>query len=1181
MDREIVKKINNWCEAQNIDHTISSKSECLFVLVDEKVFLFLDERDQYFNEELSLNLTTLEKRNLTENVCGLLFFFGGLLFQTKFSYENFIETKKVQVEFNQFTNIGKPKLLLNLSWTHLGVHTEYELNNGNQKAQDWVDKAKFLGLKSLGVCDFQTLAGTLAFQLACEKNLIKPILGMSVNVYFKNEVYKLYLYCNDKTGWGNLLNINKLIHVDVQELDIDFIEYHSSGLTIVISCHGSFGKRFDEFCVRINSLSSFVFYQVDTASFVSDDADLNLLNNIKYLMGNKDLRPVLLNDSYYIERHQHDLKKLVNQADKRADLESHDQHFKTLDESYAALKPLFVDQEQFISFFSEIARNTIYIENAVNFKIDLGRHKLPKYEVVSLSECGGDKKLRLKREREFFKNKNLEQGDVEGLFFLLIQQGWSKKLSSLSEQKVELYLQRLESEIEVIVPAGFIDYFLILWDVVRWCKEERGIMVGSGRGSVVGSLIAYLLDITTVDPVKFDLLFERFLNKTRVSGERAQQADALPDVDLDFESAYRTDVKRYFEFKYGKEHVCTIGAYGRMKVKSGLKDFARVKGVSFQEANHITSFMDEQLEWTWGDIFKYATQSKVVYDWVQKYPDIVVNLLFALNQATNSTVHASAIIITPKTDHEGNPMTIFDWLPVKKMLGQDGQEILVSQWEGKYTDRGGYLKEDILGLDQLDKFKKILSTISQNSGDVILEEIPFDDSKVFKAFSKGWVEDVFQFGSDGLRNYSRKTKPQNIEHLIVMNALYRPGPMSSNAHTEFAEILNGERRPTYDFKLRSVTEPTLGLYVYQEQIMKAVVVLGGLSLVESDNFRTAIKKFDKSKMVVYEQKFVAGAIERGCEEDIAKEIWLKLLRFSGYGFNKSHSAAYTIMSYWSMWLKVHYPLEFWTTSLQFSKDTQITYRIFEMGKVNPEIKIVPPDINLSTDEFVCNENKIYWSLKKIKGIADSSYNKIVSERQNGLYESVEDFLQRMKGKGIGESLAATLVLSGCFDSVGQIDEPKDRIKLIKRVYKKLPEKFTGEFLSDYFFILEQKNLCGLGDIDFVSLINKVNKNMATKYIDSTQFSNAREGAEVVVAGEVDDIRERNSKNGKFAQVRLLNNNGFIDMTLWPEFWSNYSDQVENAKEQNKLIAIQGQVKTDSYRNQKMLYSTQKSRPICL
>jgi DNA polymerase-3 subunit alpha len=298
--------------------------------------------------------------------------------------------------------------------------------------------------------------------------------------------------------------------------------------------------------------------------------------------------------------------------------------------------------------------------------------------------------------------------------------------------------------------------------------------------------------------------------------------------------------------------------------------------VAFQEVNLITKDMDEQLQWEWGDIFKYALQSKLVYKFVQDYPELINTLGFGLNQATNNTVHASAVIIVPKFDHEGNPMTIYDWLPVKKMQGQDGETIIVSQWEGKYTDRGGYLKEDILGLDQLDKFKRILYIIKNQMGqDVILEDIPLEDREIYKAFGKGWVEDVFQFGSDGLRSYCIRTKPKNIEHIIAMNALYRPGPMSSNAHTDFADILNRKKEPSYDYMLEDITAPTLGLYVYQEQIMKAVVVLGGLSLVESDNFRTAIKKFDKPKMAVYEEKFIQGAIERGCDPTEAKGIWTK------------------------------------------------------------------------------------------------------------------------------------------------------------------------------------------------------------------------------------------------------------------------------------------------------------------
>jgi len=1199
MARKIV--IQQWCQVNLLDIEIEEAGESLFVKADGKTFLVLDDREYLFDAEMHLDLTLPERKAFLEHQpTGFLFQFGGRFYWGAWDKDYYESNRKVKVGFNQFKFIGKPQLHIDLEWVHLGVHSEYELNNGNQFAEHWAEKAKFLGLRSIGICDYNTLGGVLAFQLACDKKGLKPVIGMTTNIVRPSgHKFQVKVYAQSKAGWRNLLLLSKNIHIDQEEADSvseEFLLRHAEGLAFVFGCYTlpapeeNYVELMEVFKLYSASFEQ-CFWQLDTVEYLSEKIDMRVLNNIKFYYNESNLQPILLNDSYYIDQEAHRLKKYVNKADGVVHPESEEQHFKTLDESFVKVLALFGEdrEEEALEFLGEAINNTLILSEACDFKIDVGRHKLPKYEVVSLSECAGNRKEQRRREAEFWANRNLEPGDMEGLFHQLLEEGWATKLGHLDEEQFAFYYKRLETELGVIVPAGFIDYFLILWDIVRWCKHERGIMVGSGRGSVAGSLIAYLLDITTVDPIPFGLLFERFINETRVSGERAQQADALPDIDLDFESKHRNEVKRYLEFKYGKDYVCSIGAYGRMKVKSGLKDFAKVKGLSFSETNYLTSFIDEQLTWAWEDIFKYALQSKVVYDFVQKYPEIINTLGFGLNQATNNTVHASAVIIVPKFDHEGNPMTIYEWLPVKKMKGQDGEPIIVSQWEGKYTDRGGYLKEDILGLDQLDKFHRILDIIRKQMGqDVILEDIPLDEREVFRAFGKGWVEDVFQFGSDGLRSYCIRAKPKNIEHIIAMNALYRPGPMSSNAHTDFADILNGKKEPTYDYMLHDVTEPTLGLYVYQEQIMKAVVVLGGLSLVESDNFRTAIKKFDKSKMAVYEQKFIAGAIERGCDPTEAKSIWLKLLRFSGYGFNKSHSAAYSIMSYWSMWLKIHYPVPFWAASLQFSKDTQIPYRIFEMSKINSDIQVVPPNINQSTNEFACDipGKIIFWSLTKIKGIADAGFTKIMTERAKTPFVSVHDFMVRMKGTGLGKDKTLSLVLAGCFDECEGIKRPADRIRIVTEVFEfskaPLTAQFTsGEIEKEHFWIMLQRDLTGFGDIDYPALINKKNKVYTQYYTKAEEMPNVSQNKEVVVAGQIDIIRPKNGKKGKFAEVRLRNNNGFIDVLLWTEAWTQYQKVCQEAYDAKSLICVRGTVKFDDYRGSNCVYSNDKTKLIVL
>jgi DNA polymerase-3 subunit alpha len=361
--------------------------------------------------------------------------------------------------------------------------------------------------------------------------------------------------------------------------------------------------------------------------------------------------------------------------------------------------------------------------------------------------------------------------------------------------------------------------------------------------------------------------------------------DSLPDIDEDFASSKRDEVKRYMEEKFGKEHVVSIGTFGRMKLRSIIKDFAREKGFSFEYVNKITKNIDDQVEgYEWGDLFRYGLKDPILYDFIQKNPTLINNIKQVLNNPRSSSIHPSALIIVPKVDKNGQKTDLFNLMPVRAIDG-----ILVCEWEGKYTDIVGFLKEDILGIKQLDKFDDILKLIKKNRGiKVVLEEIDLDenDEEVFEAFSNGYNEDVFQFGSFGLKNYSREVKPENLEDLIAMNALYRPATMDVGSHKEFALIKQGKKKPKYDFGLEEVTKSTNGLYIYQEQLMKTCVVLGQFSGAEAEATRTACKKYDRKALTDLKEKFIIGATNQGCPEDEADKIWEKMIAFASYGFNK-------------------------------------------------------------------------------------------------------------------------------------------------------------------------------------------------------------------------------------------------------------------------------------------------------
>lgn len=1134
-------------------------------------FLYLQPFDGKVIDEDFAFILSDEEFDLVDNkqVNYILFEFG-----EKFYYSGLKTSKNryneiiYKPEFNDFKYLGKSSEPTVMEFVHLGVHDEYELLNGSSPAEEWAKKAKFLGHKALGVCDRNTLAGTLAFQTFCKKMDVKPIIGETVTVA-KNynasvdiqETFELKLYALNEIGWKNLLLVNKAMNVDYNGFIPDTELYSlGEGICCVVPKESEFNYVKDDRKAVLKLIGIYkksfdkVYYQIDTVEYTSSQLFRKHLENIDaYLCKYRTkIPPILINDSYYVDEEESDLKEMLNKVSGKASAEAHNQYYKSVSEIISAYEDWLENTEPLLEAIVTGIENTVEVADACDFSINTGERKLPKFEVR----------------------------DVEGTFFQEVERGINERLSDKKGDELDTYLERVEKECGVIVPNGLCDYFMILWDIMKWCRDND-INTGPGRGSVCGSLIAYLLYITDVDPLKYDLMFERFLNETRVSGERAKSADSMPDIDVDFPTKYRDDVKEYIKNKYGYAYTCSIGTYAGMKLKTCLKDFAKIKGLPFDLMNKLTKEIDNQIEYSWGDLIEYASKSKSLFKFVQENPEIIHLTKFALLQPKAASVHPSAVVIVPKEDLRGNKTNIFEWMPIKKIDG-----VLVSEWEGKYIDKSGFLKEDILGLSQLDKFKGILTLIKQNrKKNIDVNKIAFDDTDVFKYFKRGWCEDVFQFGTMGLMNYCRQVKPDHLEHLIAMTSLFRPGPMESNAHSDFADIKNGKKKPHYDFGLKEVTEATVGLYVYQEQIMKAVNVLGGLTLVQADQLRTYMKKKDKKAMAALGEQFLEGAMKKGCSKKEAEEIWSKLDKFSGYGFNKSHAAAYSIMSYWSQWFKVNYPLEFWTTSLQEAEETDIPFRLAEMKKTGVEIEIRPPDVNFSNSNFTCDptENRIFFSLGKIKGLGDVAVKNIIETREKGgEFFSLEEFLSRVPSK-VNKTVVKCLIIAGAFDLLENIKAPRDRRNLLETYLKMkndvLPEKYqTNEAkTSNSFWVFEQKSLTGFGEVDYEGLISDSipNKRLAKLYVTGLEFNNAKEGDEVAIAGKVIAGAERQIKNGLLVTFNLDSNNTIIPVTLWPDAYERIGERLEDIR--GKVICVNGRVKKDKFRGLKTLFSDDRTK----
>lgn len=1186
----MIDNLKNWIDENKL--TVDELESNIFEIKEVGKFLLIEAKDdKIIGSDFDFLLSEEEYDRLdVGDIKYILFQFGGFFYYSELKTDkNQYNELYYKASFNRFKSLGKISDDLGIDFVNLGVHSEYELLNGSSEATDWIKKAKFLGHDSLGICDKNTMGGTLPLQIACDKAKIKPIFGETVTVAYsfdeKSEVHNTFdlkLYVKNKKGWRNLLKINKAINVDYDNFQFvpeEILLECGEGLIAVFPRESYFNEIKEDKKAAINLIKLYektfddLYYQIDSVEFESDKIDAKNLDNIKtYIKDYKSfLKPVLINDCFYIEKSDYGLKDYLNKIKKVNDYSSLEQYYKSTEETWNKFISLNLSEEA-CSVIEKAFLNTRNIANECNYKIEVGTHKLPKFDAK----------------------------DAVKLFYDLIAHGVENKIIGKVDNE-DIYFERIKEECDVIVGANFTDYFLINWDIVKSAKD-KGIMVGTGRGSVVGSLVAYLLDITTVDPIPYNLLFERFLNKTRISGERAKSADSMPDVDLDFQASRREEVKDYIGEKYTLNNVCSVGTYNRMKLKSALKGFSKVKGIDYDVINKVTKEINDWEE-NWEDLFMCtirADKSKEKWggnplrDFIQKHADICNLMQPIIGQASVASVHASAVLILPDRDSEGNKMTMFEWMPVKKVQGQ-----LISEWEGKFVERAGFLKEDILGLQQLDKFQYVLKEIKKNyNKKVVLESIAMNDRPTYKLFMKGYNEDVFQFNSSGLKNYCTKALPDNIEDIIAINALYRPGPMESKAHEHFALIKHGKKKAEYDYGMEVVTKNTFGLFVYQEQIMQAMVV-GGLSLVDADIVRTAIKKFDQEAIAKFREKFVEGyaklILKKFGKKDISKKesekVWNKLLAFSGYGFNKSHSTAYGVMAYWSQWFKANYPLEFWTTALQFAKqsdkDNEIPSRLSELNKLKLEISIKPPDVNKSDIDFQSDKKSgsIYWSLLKIKGAGEVAVKFILEGRKESPYKSFKDFLGRVPKNKVNKRVVTSLILAGCFDEVERLKDQLGRKELLIEYFTNgkydIPEDITSPDSDKiYFWIFKQKELTGFGDIDYADILRKKNKKMALKYISSHDFFKKNQDyKEVTIAGKLLMYREGNSKNGKWATLTLESNNNIVQVMFWADMYAKHKKEIPDMK--GKVIVVSGKIKWDTWRNTNVLFSTEETTLLVL
>jgi len=1099
----------------------------------KNVVLFIDDYDyDDFKLEFKFRkyferIKELDFDNIVVNVVGRYYFCDYNFCDENGKQLNDFDCK-INLE-NEFDFVGEKDLIpekyipLNNSLYGLGI---------GQNINDFFSHIYLKNIETAGIAD-NNLIIVLEYYLRCKSKGMNPLVGRT----FHTENCDIVLYAKNYNGFTKLMYLNYYESLLIKDEQIDWIpfnilEENSKDLICVIVTDS--GKLFElikandksikKYISRIMSIYektylSFQFYKFYNSNlFIKYDRFLkNLLNifmGFNFIFFNRNNYSVQSISKSYIS-----LAKTSN-----PNFEFNEEHhILEYGEIFEILNDYDIWNNKLINkeFIDNILENTFELNNLVSLEIPIEKYELPEFDT--------NNKIRLFE-------KLIKRGLKNKMKYMTNDESYVKNIKDIHS--------RIDIEKKVIYDAGFVDYFLIIYDIIKWAHKNN-IYCGAARGSVAGSLVAYLLNITNVNPLKFDLLFERFLNKARVhSGAN------LPDIDMDFESEGRDKIKKYVFEKYGMFSTCSIGTYGKLQIRAAIKDIGKVFGLSFDYCNEITG----KIFGNDFDSFILAAQKhKEVAMFIKENPVLikVINDVNALPK--NQSIHPAGVFIVPKK------MQLWDYVPVRWLEDKKSKKWnIVSEWEGKYIDKRGILKLDILGIKQLDIFKQIELLIAGR----YLKQIEFNDvinsdlenKKVLREFENG-TEGVFQFKTPGLKSYMKFMKPRKFNDLVAANALYRPGAMISDSHIKYVHIKNGDEKVNYDHELlKNITKNTYGLYIYQEQIMQSVVSLGNLSMEDADIIRSLIKKVDKNskeKMINFGRNFIKGAIRNGCTIKEAKLIWNKLLAFIGYGFNKSHSCSYSMASYYCQWLKVNYPIEFFEVNLNFCNDEEIVGFILKLPRFN--LKYSFPDINKSKDVFYSNKKRdtIYWSLSRIKGVGLKAAKDIVEvKRKGGKFLDFEDFYTRVTKRIVNKKVVENLIFSGCFDNLCNVDE-STRFDLLRQYHTLKKEKSVLGLKStkSYYESLMRRLLIIDNMFDYEEIAQKMN----VSYDDIDTFRSLKKDTLVNFIGVVNDVRKLTTKKGlDMIVINLENNNNRVPLVIFPRQYDLNKKKIEKISIGNAL-----------------------------
>ncbi|MCD7032789.1 DNA polymerase III subunit alpha [Metabacillus sp. GX 13764] len=862
-----------------------------------------------------------------------------------------------------------------MSFVHLQVQSAYSLLNSSARLDQLAEKAAAKGYKALALTDKHAMYGTIAFYKLCKKHGIKPIIGLTASVFpEENEgaSFPLVLLAENNTGYKNLLKISSALQTKSADgIPDKWLKSYSSGLIAITPGEKGYIEALLEEGKTEEALKAVRHYQEmfgEDSFFLAlqkFSGRLDKAEGIKQFAEKANALCAVTNDVHYVEKADAFAYKTLLAIQHGLKLEDRDPVFSEPEELY--LKSVSEMAELF-SEYDDALENTLKIAGRCNVEIELGKARLPKYPAPNGEPAG----------------EYLERLCLEGL-------------KAKYREPSDAYYSRLTYELDVIQKMGFSDYFLIVWDFMKFA-HDRGILTGPGRGSAAGSLVAYVLKITDVDPIEHRLLFERFLNPERVN---------MPDIDIDFPDTRRDEMIAYVQKKYGAMHVAQIITFGTLGARAALRDTARVMGISPKEADQLAKKLPSRPGATLETAVKESTALQKEIESSETISKIFSTARVIEGLPRHASTHAAGVVFSD------SPLT--ETVPI-----QSGHhDIYLTQYSMDYLEELGLLKMDFLGLRNLSLIESIKRAAERETGSKIdFHRIGYQDEKTFELLAEGDTTGVFQLESDGMRSVLRRLAPSNLEDIIAVNSLYRPGPMENIP--AFIDRKHGRMPIHYPHNdLKDILEPTYGVIVYQEQIMEIASRMAGFSLGEADLLRRAMGKKIKAVLEEERQHFLAGSMKKGYDRETANSVYDLIAKFANYGFNRSHAVAYSMIAFQLAYLKASYPLIFMAALLTSAagNDDKIAQYIKEARQ--KKLPVLAPSINKSEVPFKVEKEGIRFSLSSIKNVGVAAVKEIFRARQKKPFSDLFDFCVRVSGKIVNRKIIEALILSGAMDEFGK------------------------------------------------------------------------------------------------------------------------------------------------------------------